>query len=121
MLQFTDGSGTPIWSRWSQVFDGLHLLNGFQTTAQCVDVTGGTAGEFSSWLLGKNFGFFTFPALRVRPAWAMMALGLEPAGKQYVTMGVYGSGGVTTTTTTSGAWARSGRTSPRARSPATGG
>ena len=95
VLQFTDGAGTPIWSRWSQVFDGLHLLNGFQTTAACVTVGGGTAGAFSSWLLGKNFGFFTFPALRVRQAWAMMALSLEPPGRQYVTMGVFGAGGVT--------------------------
>jgi Family of unknown function (DUF6345) len=95
VLQFTDGSGTPIWSRWSQTFDGLHMLNGFQTTAECVDVSGGTSGRFSDWLLGRNFGLFTLPPLKVRQAWAMMALDLEPSGRQYVSMGVFGQGGVT--------------------------
>lgn len=95
VLQFDDGSGNLVWSRWSNRFDGLHLLNGFQTTASCVTVSGGTAGRFASWLLGRPFGFVTFPPMRVRQAWALMALDLEPSGRQYVTMGVYGAGGIT--------------------------
>jgi hypothetical protein len=95
VLQFFDGANTPIWSRWSQVFDGLHLLNGFQTTASCVSVSLGTAGRFSFYLFPWSVGPVTLPQLKVRQAWAQMARDLEPSGKQYVSMGVFGAGGVT--------------------------
>ena len=92
VLQF-DSGGTPIWDRWAKTFDGLHLLNGFQTTAACVNVGGGTAGRFSRYLFPSFAGIV--PALRVRQAWAQMAVELEPSGRQYVTMGAAGPGWIT--------------------------
>jgi len=94
VLQF-DSGGVAIWDRWAKVFDGLHLLNGFQTTASCVDTANGTAGRFSRYLFPRPIFFFTLPALKVRQAWAQMAYDLEPAGKQYVTMGAAAAGWVT--------------------------
>lgn len=75
VLQSPDGNGITATERWGGVFDGLHLLNGFHTTASCVD---NTAGTFASYL---------FSGLTVRQAWAQMASDLEPAGKVYVSMG----------------------------------
>lgn len=94
VLQFTSG-GKPIWDRWARVFDRLHLLNGFQTTASCVDVTNGTAGRFSRYLFPRQIFFVQLPPLKVRQAWAQMAQDLEPAGRQYVTMGAAGPGWIT--------------------------
>lgn len=94
VLQFESG-GTLIWDRWAKVFDGLHLLNGFQTTASCVDVANGTAGRFSQYLFPRQILFITLPALKVRQAWAQMAHDLEPSGRQYVTMGAASAGWVT--------------------------
>ncbi len=95
VLQF-DSGGVPIWNRWAKVFDGLHLLNGFQTTASCVDTPSGTAGRFSKYLFPTTiFNIPIIPALRVRQAWARMAIELEPAGRQYVTMGAAAAGWVT--------------------------
>lgn len=94
VLQF-DSGGVAIWDRWAKVFDGLHLLNGFQTTASCVDTPSGTSGRFSRYLFPRPIFFFTLPALKVRQAWAQMAYDLEPAGKQYVTMGAAAAGWVT--------------------------
>jgi len=94
VLQF-DSGGVAIWDRWAKVFDGLHLLNGFQTTASCVDTPGGTSGRFSSYLFPRPIFFFTLPALKVRQAWAQMAYDLEPSGRQYVTMGAAAAGWVT--------------------------
>lgn len=94
VLQF-DSGGVPIWDRWAGVFDGLHLLNGFQTTASCVDTPSGTSGRFSRYLFPRTILFVTIPALKVRQAWARMALDLEPSGRQYVTMGAAGPGWVT--------------------------
>ena len=94
VLQF-DSGGVAIWDRWAKVFDGLHLLNGFQTTASCVDTPGGTSGRFSSYLFPRPIFFFTLPQLKVRQAWAQMAYDLEPSGRQYVTMGAAAAGWVT--------------------------
>ena len=94
VLQF-DSGGVPIWDRWAHVFDGLHLLNGFQTTASCVDTPNGTAGRFSRYLFPQTILFITIPALKVRQAWAQMAYDLEPSGRQYVTMGAAGPGWLT--------------------------
>jgi len=94
VLQF-DSGGTPIWERWARVFDGLHLLNGFQSLANCVDTPNGTAGRFSRYLFRRQILFVTLPALKVRQAWAQMAKDLEPSGREYVTMGAASSGWVT--------------------------
>jgi len=94
VLQF-DSGGVAIWDRWAKVFDGLHLLNGFQTLAACVETPGGTSGRFSSYLFPRPFFFFTLPPLKVRQAWAQMAYDLEPSGRQYVTMGAAAAGWVT--------------------------
>jgi len=100
VLQF-DSGGTLIWDRWAQTFDGIHLLNGFQTTESCVDYSpnaffpGGTSGRFSFYLFPETIGPAVLPALKVRQAWAQMAKDLEPAGKQYVSMGPVGPGMIT--------------------------
>lgn len=94
VLQF-DSGGVPIWDRWANVFDRLHLLNGFQTTASCVDTPSGTAGRFSRYLFPRTIFIVVIPALKVRQAWAQMAYDLEPSGRQFVTMGAAAAGWVT--------------------------
>jgi hypothetical protein len=69
------------------------MLNGFDTNATCVG--GGTGGRFADYLFPSKFlGITIRPALRVRSAWAQMAIDKEPSGTKWRSMGNIGSGGV---------------------------
>jgi hypothetical protein len=92
--QVLNYDGGAVWNRWGPRFDRLHLLNGFHTNAAAISVANGTAGRFAKYLFPSSNGF-PIPALKVRQAWAQMAIELEPSGRIYVSMGVYGPGGVT--------------------------
>jgi hypothetical protein len=53
-----DTTGTnDYFARWAPAFDGLHLLNGFDTLAQCVN--GGTGRRFAEYLFPRTFLFWT--------------------------------------------------------------
>lgn len=80
VLQSPDGNGKTAVERWGSVFDGLHMLNGFHTTASCV---ANTAGTFVEKLFPKG----NVSAKKIRQAWASMAIQKEPSGKVYVSMG----------------------------------
>ncbi|GAB6898697.1 DUF6345 domain-containing protein [Kineosporia succinea] len=69
------------FGRWAQSFQGLHLLNGFDTTAYCLD--GGTGRRFASYLFTEDYLFWTRKALTVQQAWGTMANDLEPAGVRW--------------------------------------
>ena len=80
-----DTTGTnDYFSRWGGTINGLHMLNGFHTNAQCVG--GGTGGRFAAYLM---------LGLTVRNAWAQMAFDKEPGGTVFRSMGNIGAGGVT--------------------------
>jgi hypothetical protein len=90
-----DTSGTnDYFSRWGGTIDGLHMLNGFDTSAYCIG--GGTGADFASYLFPQTFlGITIRPALTVRQAWGQMAIDKEPAGVKYRSMGNIGANGVT--------------------------
>jgi hypothetical protein len=92
VLADTNGS-SDYFSRWGGAVDGLHILNGFHTNAWCIG--GGTGGTFAAYLFPRQFLFWTLPALKVRNAWAQMAIDKEPSGVVYRSMGNIGSGWVT--------------------------
>ena len=93
MLRDTNGAH-DYFSRWGGTINGLHMLNGFDTNAQCVG--GGTGGRFAEYLFPyKIFGITIRPALTVRNAWAQMAFDKEPIGRVFRSMGNIGAGGVT--------------------------
>ncbi len=80
--------------RWGPTMDGLHLINGFDTNAYCIN--GGTGERFAEYLFDQTFfGITIRPALTVQQAWAAMANDLEPAGVRWRTMGPVDSSGVT--------------------------
>jgi hypothetical protein len=83
VLRDTNGAN-DYFSRWGGTINGLHMLNGFHTNAQCVG--GGTGGRFAAYL---------FAGLTVRNAWAQMAFDKEPGGTVFRSMGNIGAGGVT--------------------------
>jgi hypothetical protein len=92
VLQDTNGTW-DYFGRWGPTMQGLHILNGFDTSAYCVGTTG---GAFASYLFPVKFLWWTLrPAYRVQAAWAAMALATEPSGVKYRSMGVIGAGGVT--------------------------
>lgn len=67
--------------RWHQAFQGLHVLNGFETTAAC---NNGLGGSFASLLFDYKVGGVTIvPRRSVVAAWAAAARANEPAGKIY--------------------------------------
>ena len=76
VLRDTNGAN-DYFARWAPAFDGLHLLNGFDTNANCVP--GGTGRRFAEYLFPRSFLFVTFPALTVQQAWRQMATDLEAA------------------------------------------
>jgi hypothetical protein len=90
-----DTTGThDYFGRWGGTINGLHILNGFDTNANCVG--GGTGGRFAEYLFPYKFlGITVRPALKVQQAWAQMAIDKEPAGRRYRSMGNIGAGGVT--------------------------
>ena len=90
-----DTNGThDYFPRWKQAFRGLHIMNGFHTSAYCVG--GGTGATFAGYLFPKKFLWWELrPAYRVQNAWAAMAIDREPAGVVYRSTGLIGPGGVT--------------------------
>ncbi len=93
VLRDTNGSNN-YFSRWGGTINGLHMLNGFHTNAQCVG--GGTGGRFAEYLFPyKLFGITIRPALTVRNAWAQMAFDKEPNGTIFRSMGNIAPGNVT--------------------------
>lgn len=92
VLRDTNGSN-DYFARWAPAFDGLHLLNGFDTNANCVP--GGTGRRFAEYLFPRSFLFFTFPALTVQQAWRQMATDLEPSGRVWRSVSPARSGWVT--------------------------
>jgi hypothetical protein len=90
-----DTSGThDYFGRWGQTINGLHMLNGFDTNAYCIN--GGTGATFASYLFPWKFAGITIrPALTVRQAWGQMAIDKEPSGVRYRSMGNIASNGVT--------------------------
>lgn len=81
VLRDTNGSA-DYFARWDEVFSGLHLLNGFDTNAYCIN--GGTGRRFAEYLFPVNFLWWELrPALTVQQAWASMANDLEPSGVRW--------------------------------------
>ena len=89
VLRDTNGAN-DYFGRWGGTFNGLHLLNGFDTNATCVD--GGTGARFAQYLFPQDFLFVKIPALTVQQAWARMADDLEPAGTRWRTISAAGPG-----------------------------
>lgn len=89
VLRDTNGNG-DYFQRWAPAFDGLHLLNGFHTNAQCV--SGGTGRRFAEYLFP---GWFWRPSLTVAQAWQSMANDLEPGGTVWRTVSPARAGWVT--------------------------
>jgi hypothetical protein len=93
VLQDTNGSA-DYFQRWGGAINGLHMLNGFDTSAYCVG--GGTGADFADYLFPYTFlGITLRPALTVRQAWQQMAVDKEPSGVKFRSMGNIGPGGVT--------------------------
>jgi hypothetical protein len=90
-----DTTGTKdYFARWAQSFQGLHLLNGFDTNATCVG--GGTGRRFAGYLFPAKFLWWTVrPALTVQQAWATTANDLEPAGTRWRSVSPATTGWVT--------------------------
>ena len=82
-----DTSGTnDYFGRWGPTMDGLHILNGFATSAYCI--SGGTGGDFANYLFPSTFLWWTLrPAFPIQQAWAAMAVDKEPSGVTYRSMG----------------------------------
>jgi hypothetical protein len=82
-----DTSGTnDYFGRWGPTMDGLHILNGFATSAYCI--SGGTGGDFASYLFPATFLWWTTrPAFTIQQAWAAMAVDKEPSAVTYRSMG----------------------------------
>ena len=76
------------FGRWAPAFDGLHVLNGFHTNAQCVG--GGTGGRFAHYL----FPDWWRGPLTISQAWAAMANDLEPSGTRWRSISPAASGWV---------------------------
>ncbi len=92
VLRDTNGAN-DYFARWAPAFDGLHLLNGFDTNANCV--AGGTGRRFAEYLFPRSFLFVTVPALTVQQAWRQMATDLEPSGRVWRSISPARSGWVT--------------------------
>ena len=90
-----DTTGThDYFARWAPSFQGLHLLNGFDTNATCLN--GGTGRRFASYLFPVKFLWWTIrPALTVQQAWGTTANDLEPAGTRWRSISPATTGWVT--------------------------
>jgi Family of unknown function (DUF6345) len=88
-----DLPGSPAGVRWGPGLQGLHILNGFHTSAYCVG--GGTGRTFAENLFPRTFLFWTSPPMKVQQAWASMAIAKEPTGVVYRSVGRKTSTGVT--------------------------
>gem|GEM_PF-2546789 len=92
VLQNTSTSNAAL--RWHQSFQGLHVLNGFETTAAC---NNGLGGSFASLLFDyKVAGVTVIPRRSVVAAWAAAARANEPSGKIYRSIAPMRADGVTT-------------------------
>ncbi|GAB3246781.1 hypothetical protein GCM10027456_17740 [Kineosporia babensis] len=81
VLKDTNGK-KDYFARWSKAFQGLHLMNGFDTNAYCIP--GGTGKTFANYLFEEKFLWWTVrDPLTVQQAWASMAGDLEPAGVRW--------------------------------------
>jgi hypothetical protein len=93
VLRDTNGHH-DYFGRWRGAFQGLHILNGFDTNAYCVG--GGTGATFANYLFPQKFLWWTLrPAYRVQNAWAAMAIDREPGGVKYRSTGLVRPDGVT--------------------------
>jgi hypothetical protein len=87
VLRDTNGSN-DYFSRWAPAFDGLHVLNGFDTNAYCIN--GGTGRRYAEYL----FPTFWRGPLSVTQAWSAMANDLEPSGVRWRSVSAAGQGWV---------------------------
>ncbi len=86
-----ESSDGKMWyERWGPTFDGLHLLLGYQTNAKAETHT---PRSFAQWQLGKSFGFITI-SVPVRVAWCLAKKEQQPAEREAVVMGPFGTNGV---------------------------
>jgi hypothetical protein len=93
VLRDTNGHN-DYFGRWGQAFRGLHLLNGFDTSAYCIG--GGTGGRFASYLFPETFLWWTTrQPLTVQQSWAQMANDLEPSGVRWRSISPATTGWVT--------------------------
>src|SRR5262249_16487299 len=73
---------------------GLHMLNGFDTSAYCIG--GGTGADFADYLFPYTFlGITLRQPLTVRQAGQQVAIDKEPSGGKFRSVGKIGAGGVT--------------------------
>lgn len=77
--------------RWSQEFDGLHILLGFETNAAA---NMNFAGEFADNMVRTPFLWWNDP-MKVRVAWFDAADSHQPSGRKAVAMGPIRNDGVT--------------------------
>lgn len=91
VLRDTSGGNLDYFARWAPAFDGLHVLNGFDTLAQC---NSGTGGRFAEYLFPRTFLFWTQPALSVSQAWKQTANDKQPGGRRWRSVSPVGAGGV---------------------------
>jgi hypothetical protein len=89
VLKASEG-GQAWWQRWGPVFDGLHLLLGYQTNAAANTQT---ATRFAEYQLGRSFGFVTI-TLPIRAAWCQAKSEAQPNDREAVVMGVIGPSGL---------------------------
>jgi hypothetical protein len=80
------GTGSEVVERWKGVFNGLHAIYGYYTTAADVSNEGST---FAFYLLGSSYQ----KAMTVKDAWFTATAATEPAGKVMAVMGVLGPNG----------------------------
>jgi hypothetical protein len=85
-------SGGLWFQRWGQEFDGLHMILGFHTNAYDQS---GFGARFADWMMGRQIGGLTLPALPIRAAWFQATKEQQPSGVVAAVMGVYGVNGVT--------------------------
>jgi hypothetical protein len=87
VLRDTNGAN-DYFGRWAPAFDGLHVLNGFDTNAYCIN--GGTGRRYAEYL----FPTFWRGPLSVTQAWSAMANDLEPSGVRWRSVSAAGPGWV---------------------------
>jgi hypothetical protein len=87
VLRDTNGAH-DYFGRWAPAFDGLHVLNGFDTNAYCIG--GGTGRRYAEYL----YPTWWRGGLSVSQAWSAMANDLEPSGVRWRSISPAGAGWV---------------------------
>jgi hypothetical protein len=82
-------TGNDVVTRWQGVFNGLHAMYGYYTTAADVSNEGST---FAYYLMGGP----GLTPMKVKDAWFAATAATEPAGKVMAVLGVLGPNGQTT-------------------------